>query len=103
MRNVFREFARSFKGGVERAFGKQDSDIQLGLLTERLADSSVSDDAIVREVFNFLRKFPEQMRMQNFHALLHGVMSQRPETIGIFEARLEQSFSPHVPRGDDSR
>jgi hypothetical protein len=85
MRNWPREFARNFKGGVDKAYGMDDVNIQMNLLTERLSDKSITDEVLVDDVFSFLHKFPEQRNMQNFQAILSRIMNQRPGTIELIQ------------------
>lgn len=89
MRNWLKELGRNFQSGVEKASGKQESDIQLDLLTQRLSDISVSDEVMVQEVFGFLSKFPQQRDTQNFGAILNRIMEQRPGTIEMIQKKLK--------------
>lgn len=88
MRNLLSKFGRNFRAGVDRAFGQNEADIKLQLLTEKSSDTNVSDEYIVEEIAGFLSKFPEEGRRQNFQAILNRIMIERPASIQLIQDKL---------------
>lgn len=88
MRNWFNEIGRSFKSGVEKAYGVPDLERDLELIAGRVNDPSVGDSEMAQEILSFLVKHPEQKKDQNFHAYLSRWVDMRPKMLEILSERL---------------
>jgi hypothetical protein len=88
MRNPFSEFGRSFKSGVDRAYGVPELQRDLTALTDRVADISISDEAMTQEILDFLAKHPEQTKNSNFQTFLLRWTDKRPGMLKILSQRI---------------
>lgn len=93
-RDIFSGIGDKYREGQDKARADVKGDrehwqIELETLDTWITDSSIPDETVVNEYFNFMAKHKDKAVLESVSGLLERILDTRPSTATIFKNKLD--------------